>query len=196
MAWLIGIAVLLFIIVKWPVVIVVLVASVIGLVIYAANNSSSIQQSIAAKQAGSRRPSGAKGGGRITASYLYQRKLDIIEESIKIALTSKKPDTAKSRYDLAMKMHRELLEDGLPAGLRARLDETMGEFGRSFPITCISNEVDGLLEKAAKLKTPAGKRKHLVAAQARIDAALVGAPEDLALQQLRGRVQEQMDALR
>jgi hypothetical protein len=83
---------------------------------------------------------------------------EIFADSYEIALSSKNPNTAKDRFDLAIESYYQFMDMETAVEARAAVHHAMEELVGRFPIQVVANEVLGLREKARKLKTP---RKQL-----------------------------------
>lgn len=96
----------------------------------------------------------------------------IIWESANIALTSKDPDTARSRYELALKTLREYLaykpyrKNVYHTKLRIQKMECL------YPTVSCLNAAEGYIQKQSKLKTAKGRLKHLEAARLALQEGL------------------------
>ena len=81
------------------------------------------------------------------------RLLEIFTDSHTIALTSKNPDTARGRFDLAVELYHQLVSLHVPPSLRSSLQDAMVALTTRFPSQVCINEATGLREKARKLRT-------------------------------------------
>lgn len=81
------------------------------------------------------------------------RLVQILTESVAIALQSKVPDTAIDRRDLAIEAYHQLRE----LNAHHAVHQTIVALMAAFPTRVVINEAHGLVAKAAKLKMP--KRK-------------------------------------
>ena len=81
------------------------------------------------------------------------RLTQILTESVAIALQSKTPDTALDRRDLALEAYHQLRE----LNAHQAVHETIVAMVTDFPIRVLVNEANGLVAKAAKIKTPRRK---------------------------------------
>lgn len=91
------------------------------------------------------------------------RRLQILRDSIEIALTSNKRDTAESRmtevkssYEEIRKEHADLVA---PETL-AEIDRVVSECEKDFGTSLYTNIASALIEKAQKLKTNSSKAKY------------------------------------
>jgi hypothetical protein len=98
--------------------------------------------------------------------------LEIFSDSVKIALSSKNPETAISRYELAIEAFHQAVSMPLPAETKASLNDSMERLAESFPTQVLVNEAVGLAEKAAKLKTPKKRLDLLQRAVAVVEVGL------------------------
>jgi hypothetical protein len=71
----------------------------------------------------------------------------------------------------------------------------MHELELQFPIAMTANEAAGLVERAAKLKTVAAKRKHLEQANDLVSSYMEAHSEDVDLLRLQGEIRDQLGAL-
>lgn len=79
--------------------------------------------------------------------------VEIFADSYEIALSSKNPDTAKDRFDLAVESYYQFMDMESAVEARAAVQQAMEELVELFPIQVVANEALGLREKARKLKT-------------------------------------------
>ena len=100
----------------------------------------------------------SKYAGQYVGTIDSQRIVQIFEDSYKIALSSKNPDTAGDRFALAVETYHQLMSMRPSADLRASVQQMMETLVDLFPTQVVTNEALGLREKARKLKTP---RKRL-----------------------------------
>jgi hypothetical protein len=101
-----------------------------------------------------------------------QRLLEIFSDSHRIALSSKNPETARTRFELALELYHQLLSLGLPADLRSSIQGAMCALVEQFPVQVCLNEAIGLCEKARKLKTARGRLEYLHRAEDVLRAGL------------------------
>ena len=92
------------------------------------------------------------------------RNIQILSESVYLATTSKKRDTAESRMDLALERYAEV--SGKQANLvsshvREQIDAFVRQAQQEFGTQMYLNVVQGHIEKAEKLKTAKSKLKYL-----------------------------------
>ena len=92
--------------------------------------------------------------GQYAGTLGSPRIAEIFAESYKIALSSKNPDTATDRFDLALESYYQFMEMESAVEARAAVQQAMEELVDLFPVQVVANEVLGLREKARKLKTP------------------------------------------
>ncbi|QQR74041.1 MAG: hypothetical protein IPJ17_00080 [Holophagales bacterium] len=104
--------------------------------------------------------------------------LEIFTDSLNIALSSKNPETATARYELAIEAYHQAAAMGLPAYTRQSLRVSMEGLAESFPTQVLVNEAVGLSEKAAKLKTPKKRLELLERAMSVIEQGLQRYPEN------------------
>lgn len=101
-----------------------------------------------------------------------QRLIQILTESMALALNSQNPDTAGSRYELAIEAYHQLLTLPLPASDRVQIQASMAALTRELPAKMCMNEARGHCAKAAKLKTPRRKQEFLLLARATLERGL------------------------
>ncbi|MBU4185682.1 MAG: hypothetical protein KKI12_08390 [Proteobacteria bacterium] len=92
------------------------------------------------------------------------RNLQIIRDSIEIALTSKKRDTAESRMNTLLERYEEIRKEqsGLvSAEVYNEIDRVIQETKDEFHTKLFLNLATGHMEKAQKLKTKKSKEKYL-----------------------------------
>jgi hypothetical protein len=99
--------------------------------------------------------------GQYAQSIDPQRLLEIFTDSRKIALNSKDPATAGSRFELAVEAYHQLMSVGLASDPSASLQDAMTSLADQFPIQVCLNEALGLYTKAGKLKTAPRKLEYL-----------------------------------
>lgn len=116
--------------------------------------------------------SSSRFAGQYSGTIDAQRMLEIFSDSVKIALSSKNPETAISRYELAIEAFHQAVSMPLPAETKASLNDSMERLAESFPTQVLVNEAVGLAEKAAKLKTPKKRLDLLQRAVAVVEVGL------------------------
>ena len=99
--------------------------------------------------------------GQYAQSIDHQRLLEIFDDSRKIALGSKNPETAQARFELAVEVYHQLASLGLPAALGSSVQGAMALLADQFPAQVCLNEALGLREKARKLKSRQRKLEYL-----------------------------------
>lgn len=87
-----------------------------------------------------------------------QRIIEIFDDSHRIALSSKNPETAGDRFALAVEAYHQIMSMDVPNDVRASVQNAMQALADALPSQVAANEALGLREKAHKLKTP---RKQL-----------------------------------
>ena len=128
--------------------------------------------------------------GQYARSGDSQRLLEILRDSCKIASESKVPETAQSRFELALECYYQLQSLQLPPALQETLDEGVGSLARDFPSTWRANAAAGLCERAGKVKRSATQLKYLWQALEILDEGLQAAEGDVdALREIREQVQ-------
>ena len=91
--------------------------------------------------------------GQYARSVFPNRLLEIFADSERIALSSKDPDTARSRFELAVEVYHQLMSMSLPPDVRSSVTITMASLSDRFPSQVCINEAVGLCERAQKLKS-------------------------------------------
>jgi hypothetical protein len=122
--------------------------------------------------------SSSRYAGQYSGTIDAQRMLEIFTDSLKIALSSKNPETAILRYELAIEAYHQAVSMPLPAETRASLNDSMNRLAESFPAQVLVNEAVGLSEKAAKLKTPKKRIDLLQRAVTVVEAGLRTFPQN------------------
>lgn len=92
------------------------------------------------------------------------RNIQIINDSIDVALSSKKRDVAESRMQLALKLHQEIKNKhaGLVSSdVSAEIDRIVEEAAEAFRTKLYVNVSAGYIEKVEKLKTLKSKQKYI-----------------------------------
>ena len=127
--------------------------------------------------------------GHYAQSVDPQRLLEIFTDSHKIALNSKDPATARSRFELAVEAYHQVMSMGLPADLRSSVQDAMTTLADQFPTQVFLNEALGLCAKARKLKTARRKLEYLHRARDVLHAGLATSPTGAtAIQAMHARV--------
>lgn len=93
------------------------------------------------------------------------RLLEILTESVDLALSSRVRATAQERFELAVELYHQLISLPLPDALRAEVEDATLALCARFPTQIRLNEAAGLCSKATKLKTPHRKIEYLVQAR-------------------------------
>jgi len=117
-----------------------------------------------------------------------QRILEIFSDSHKLALSSKNPETAVTRFELAIEAYHQAVSMPIDEASRASLHRAMENLAESFPEQVIVNEAVGLAEKAAKLKTPRKRLELLSRAIAVVQGGLQKIPASTVLKELQGKL--------
>jgi len=110
------------------------------------------------------------------------RALQIMRDSIDIALSSKKRDTAQSRMDLAEKQYRQIRKDYstlIPEEIMNEISETINIAKQTYKTQLFLNVSKGFIEKAGTLKTDKSKLKYLDMALETIDEGIKKKEGDL-----------------
>ncbi len=111
-----------------------------------------------------------------------QRALQIFDDSIHIALSSKKRDTAESRMNLAREQYARIkeLESLIPPEIMAKVEKAYTESEQNFIPSLHINIASGLMEKAEKLKTDKSKVKYGKQALETLDEGIAAVQGDSA----------------
>jgi len=107
---------------------------------------------------------------------------EIFTDSYKIALSSKNPDTASDRFDLAVEAYYQFMDMESSVEARAAMQQAMEELVELFPIQVVANEAMGLREKAKRLKTPQKRLDLFRSASEIVDRGLTEHPSSSVLQ--------------
>jgi len=110
--------------------------------------------------------------GQYCRSEDVHRLIEILTESSKIAVESKKPDTAQTRYELAIEAYHQILALRPGIDLEQRVAEAMQVLVDRFPSQVCMNEALGLCDKASKLKSVKSQLKYLRKAQEILERGL------------------------
>lgn len=120
-------------------------------------------------------------------------RIKIFRESIDLALSSKKRETAESRMEVAKETYRYLLEDerqltpDLKRAISAMFDQAQQEFATRLYI----NVAQGYIDKANTVKTLRTKQKYFDLARDTLTEGLeVPGNDKVALQQLLATIQD------
>ena len=136
----------------------------------------------------------SKYAGQYAGTASSQRMVEIFADSCRIALSSKKPDTAGDRFALAVEAYHQLMSMGPAADVRRWAQQAMEDLVELFPTQVVANEALGLREKARKLKTPQKQLDLLHRASDIVDRGLVEHPSSAMLleaaAQLRAEISE------
>jgi hypothetical protein len=124
----------------------------------------------------------SKYAGQYTGTIGCQRIVEIIKDSCRIALSSKNPETAADRFELAVEAYHQLMSMRPSADILKIVQEQMVNMVELFPAQVIANEALGLREKARKLKTPMKQLDLLHKAREIIDRGLTEQPSNPVLQ--------------
>jgi hypothetical protein len=100
------------------------------------------------------------------------RLIQIFQESGKLAVESRNPETARSRYDLAIECYHQLMSLHISRGLQKSTKNAMEILVSRFPSQACMNEALGLCDKANKVKTIKTQYKHLKKAQQVLEKGL------------------------
>ncbi len=125
----------------------------------------------------------SKYSGQYASAFDPQRIMQIFDDSQRIALSSKNPNTAGDRFELAVETYHQLLSMGLSRGEKRQLTKRMEELVELFPSQVIINEARGLRDKAHKLKTPSKRLDLFQQARDVVDRGLAEIPDNSTLQQ-------------
>ena len=139
--------------------------------------------------------SSSRYSGQYARTIDAQRMLEIFTDSVSIALSSKNPETATARFELAVEAFHQAVSMPIPAETRQSLTATMEKLAASFPTQVLVNEAVGLSEKAAKLKTPKKRLELLHRAMSVIEDGLQRYPEHPRLQSVQVGLQAEVSKL-
>ena len=131
----------------------------------------------------------SKYAGQYAGTIDSQRIVQIFEDSYKIALSSKNPDTASDRFALAVETYHQLMSMRLLTDIRASVQRRMEHLVESFPAQVVANEALGLREKARKLKTPRRRLDLLLRAREIVNRGLTEHPSSSVLQAAAAEIQ-------
>ena len=135
----------------------------------------------------------SKYSGQYASAFDPQRIMQIFDDSQRIALSSKNPNTAGDRFELAVETYHQLLSMGLPAGEKQSLQKTMEQLAESFPSQVVINEARGLREKAHKLKTPSKRLNLLQQARDIVNRGLDDHPTSSILQTTADIIRQEIE---
>jgi hypothetical protein len=124
----------------------------------------------------------SKYAGQYIGTVGCQRMVEIFTDSYRIALSSKNPETAGDRFDLAVEAYHQLMSMRPSADILKSVQQQMSNLVELFPAQVIANEALGLREKARKLKTPKKQLDLLHRAREIIDRGLISQPSSPLLQ--------------
>jgi hypothetical protein len=110
--------------------------------------------------------------GQYSQSPFPDRLLEIFSDSERLALTSKNPRTAQTRFELAVEVYHQLMSLSLPSDARSALVSAMTSLADRFPSTACFNEARGHVERAEKLKTVAKQLESLRLAKSALERGL------------------------
>jgi hypothetical protein len=139
--------------------------------------------------------SASKYAGQYSSTLGSQRVAEIFVDSYKIALTSKNPETARDRFDLAVETYHQFMAMESENGIRAAVRQAMEELVELFPTQVLANEARGLYEKARKLKTPKKQLELLHRAREIVDRGLTEHPSSSVLQTFAAELQTEISNL-
>lgn len=108
------------------------------------------------------------------------RLMQIFDDSVRLALSSKVPDTACHRRDLAIEVYHQLRV----LNAHQPVHDTIVTMLTAFPVRVRINEAKGLVSKAEKLKTPRRKADLLQQALGVIGSLSGSGPMDAERDQL------------
>jgi len=121
------------------------------------------------------------------------RRLQILRDSIEIALASKKRDTAESRMTEVRSSYEEIRQEHphlvAPETL-AEIDRVVGECEKEFSTVLYANIANAHIEKAEKLKTDKSKAKYAALAMEAIVEGLENPNcEKLRLEEMKKKIE-------
>ena len=135
----------------------------------------------------------SKYSGQYAGAFDPQRIMQIFDDSHRIALSSKKPNTAGDRYELAVEAYHQLLSMGLLSGEKRQLKKKIEELVDLFPTQVIINEARGLREKAQKLKTPSKRLDLYQQARYVVNRGLADNPDSSTLHKAVGVIRTEIE---
>jgi len=115
------------------------------------------------------RPQDTRYFGQYSQSFDVQRPLEIFDESVAIARASRNPETAQSRYELALEAYRAARSFRLPPETEGRLDEAYVALRRDFPTLKVSNHTRGLINQGLSKKRRSTRLKYFRQAEEVLD---------------------------
>jgi adenylate cyclase len=130
----------------------------------------------------------SKYAGQYARSIDSQRIAEIFADSYKIALSSKNPDTARSRFALAVEAYHQLMAMEPSASVHQAMENLV----ELFPTQVVVNEVLGLREKARKFKTPRKQLDLLHRAREIVDRGLIEHPASPVLQAVEAELRTEI----
>lgn len=134
----------------------------------------------------------SKYAGHYAATLGSQRMIEIFTDSYKIAMSSKNPETAGDRFDLAVEAYHQFISMEPAGEARATLQQAMEELVALFPTQVVANEALGLREKARKLKTPKKQMDLLRRASEIVNRGLTEHPSSPVLQSSAAELQTEL----
>lgn len=109
--------------------------------------------------------------GQYSQSIDEQRPIEIFEDSVRIARSSKNPETAQSRYELALEAYRASKSFQVPADVGATLDQAYLALRQEFPTLKVINHAMGLISQAEQKKKQSTSLRYLQQAADALDKA-------------------------
>ncbi len=104
---------------------------------------------------------------------LALRDLEVMRESLELAITSKNWETATSRMQLAASIFERLCSaNELASDRRGRIAARFARDQQEFGTVVYLNCAQGLLERASRLKTPKGRAKYISQARELLERGL------------------------
>ena len=103
--------------------------------------------------------------GQYSHEQDVDRLIEIFQDSAKLAMESRNPETAHSRYELLIESYHQLKSLSIGRTLRKNTDSVMEDMVSTFPSQVCVNEALGLCDKANKVKTIKTQYKYLKKAE-------------------------------
>jgi len=110
--------------------------------------------------------------GQYSRTEDVQRLIQILTDSSKIAVESKDPETAQTRYELAIEAYHQIFALCQGSVIEHRVTEATQVLVDRFPSQVCMNEALGLCDKANKLKSVKTQIAHLRKAQEILEGGL------------------------
>lgn len=106
------------------------------------------------------------------------RLIEIFKDSSKLAVESRNPETAYSRYELLIECYHQIMSLPIDRALRKITESTMETVVSTFPSQVCVNEALGFCDKANKVKTIKTQYKYLKKAEEVLEKGLEESDSD------------------